>query len=92
VLNSLLHWYQGWRMQLWHVLFFALAVSLLYSPWGILAAITAHVFGDLAPVISLRRQLLRVRAEQRRARAARASGIMNRRAGFDLVDKMLPHA
>ncbi len=23
VLNSLLHWYQGWRMQLWHALFFA---------------------------------------------------------------------
>src|SRR5688572_14329269 len=74
LLNSLLHWYQGWRMQFWHALFFAVAVSLLYSPWGLVAAITAHVFGDLAPVISLRRQLLRARAEQRTARAARASG------------------
>ena len=75
VLNSLLHWYQGWRMQLWHALYFGVAVSLLYSPWGLIAAITAHVFGDLAPVISLRRQLLRARNEQRKARAARASRI-----------------
>jgi len=70
VLNSLLHWYQGWRMQPWHALYFALAVGLLYSPWGLIAAITAHVFGDLAPVISLRRQLRRARAERRQARAA----------------------
>lgn len=72
-LNSLLHGYQGWRMQFWHALFFAVAVGLLYSRWGLIAAITAHVFGDLAPVISLRRQLLRARNEQRKARAARAS-------------------
>jgi membrane protease YdiL (CAAX protease family) len=73
VLNALLHWYQGWRMQFWHALFFAVAVSLLYSRWGLIAAITAHVFGDLVPVINLRRQLLRARTEQRKARAARAS-------------------
>lgn len=73
VLNALLHGYQGWRMQLWHALFFILAVYLLYSPWGLVAAITAHVFGDVMPFVGLRRNLLRARKEQRRARASRAT-------------------
>jgi hypothetical protein len=73
VLNSLLHWYQGWRMQLWHALYFGVAVGLLYSKWGLLAAITAHVFGDVVPFLVLRRNLLRARAAQRAARAARNS-------------------
>lgn len=72
VLNSLLHWYQGWRMQLWHALYFAMAVYLLYW-WGLIAAITAHVFGDAMPILTLRRSLRRIRATQRAARAARAA-------------------
>ena len=73
VLNSLLHWYQGWRVQLWHALYFAVAVCLLYSKWGLVAAITAHVFGDVLPFVVLRRNLLRARAGRRAARAARAA-------------------
>jgi hypothetical protein len=74
-LNALFHWYQGWRMQLWHALYFWVAVALLYSPWGMVAAITAHVFGDVFPFVTLRRNLLRARNEQRKARAARAARI-----------------
>lgn len=65
VLNGALHWYQGWRMQLWHAMFFCIVVTLLYSPWGLAAAITAHVFGDVMPFLHLRRQLLRARADRR---------------------------
>lgn len=64
-LNALLHLYQGWRMQLWHALYFAMAVGLLYSPWGLTAAITAHVFGDTLPFLHLRRNLLKARAARR---------------------------
>lgn len=70
VLNALLHWYQGWRMQLWHAMFFALAVTLLYQ-WDLVAAITAHLLGDVLPFLVLRRNLQRVRAARRKARAAR---------------------
>ena len=73
VLNSLLHWYQGWRMQLWHAMYFVIAVGLLYSKWGLIAAITAHVFGDVMPFVGLRRNLLRARKERRAARAAQAA-------------------
>ncbi len=68
LLNGALHWYQGWRMQLWHAMFFCIAVILLYSPWGLAAAITAHVFGDVMPFVRLRRQLLRARATRRALR------------------------
>jgi membrane protease YdiL (CAAX protease family) len=63
-LNATLHWYQGWRMQLWHALFFTTAVCLLYSPWGLTAAITAHVFGDVLPFLALRNNLRRARKER----------------------------
>jgi hypothetical protein len=72
VLNGLLHWYQGWRMQPWHAMYFATAVALLYSPWGLAAAITAHVLGDVLPFVHLRRNLLRARAVARATRASRA--------------------
>jgi hypothetical protein len=68
LLNSALHWYQGWRMQLWHAMFFALAVTLLYQ-WDLVAAITAHVLGDVAPFIAMKRNLKRARSARREARA-----------------------
>ena len=61
VLNGILHWYQGWRMQVWHALYFVVAVTLLYSPSGLPAAIFAHVFGDVIPILTLRRSLRVVR-------------------------------
>lgn len=73
VLNGVLHWYQGWRMQLWHAQFFAAAVILLYSPWGLPAAMVAHVFGDVLPLLLLGRNLKRAHAAQRRMLRARAS-------------------
>src|SRR5688572_8053584 len=72
VLNALLHWYQGWRMQPWHAMYYATAVALLYSPWGLTAAVTAHVLGDVLPFVHLRRNLQRARAAARTARATRA--------------------
>lgn len=65
LLNAGLHWYQGWRMQLWHALFFAMVVWLLYSSFGLVAAITAHVLGDVLPIVSLRKQQRAVRRARR---------------------------
>lgn len=72
MLNALLHAYQGWRMQLWHSMFFIVVVYLLFN-WGLVAAITAHVFGDVAPILTLRRELRRVRAHRRSLRLARGA-------------------
>jgi hypothetical protein len=69
VLNALLHLYQGWRLQLWHALYFVVAVTLLYSPWGLGAAIVAHVLGDVVPIVTLRRNLSLTRKRARKARA-----------------------
>ncbi|HEX6397096.1 MAG TPA: CPBP family intramembrane glutamic endopeptidase [Steroidobacteraceae bacterium] len=79
LLNGALHWYQGWRMQMWHALFFCAVVTLLYSPWGLAGAITAHLFGDVFPLLFLRRQL----------RGAHKARRLARRAGCELVDKAL---
>jgi len=57
LLNGALHWYQGWRMQAWHAMYFAVAVWLLYSPWGLPAAMAAHVLGDVLPILLLKRNL-----------------------------------
>jgi membrane protease YdiL (CAAX protease family) len=68
VLNGALHWYQGWRMQLWHAQYFAVAVILLYSPWGLPAAMVAHLFGDTLPILALGRTLRYVRKSRQRER------------------------
>lgn len=67
-LNAALHLYQGWRVQLWHAMFFGAAVYLLYSPWGLPAAIAAHVLGDVLPIVALRRQLRVIRRSRQRER------------------------
>jgi membrane protease YdiL (CAAX protease family) len=66
-LNGALHWYQGWRMQAWHATYFAVAVWLLYSPWGLPAAMAAHVLGDVLPILSLKRSLRAAHAGRRRS-------------------------
>jgi hypothetical protein len=73
LLNGALHIYQGWRLQLWHALFFTMAVALLYSPWGLGAAIAAHVFGDVLPIVTLRRNQRRLRKRRRNERMIRAT-------------------
>jgi membrane protease YdiL (CAAX protease family) len=73
LLNAGLDWYQGWRMQLWHAMFFAMAVCLLYSPFGLTAAITAHVLGDVMPIVTLRRQQKAARRGRHAAPRARRS-------------------
>lgn len=66
LLNGALHWYQGWRMQAWHAMYFAVAVWLLYSPWGLPAAMAAHVLGDVLPILLLKRNLRAAHAARRR--------------------------
>jgi membrane protease YdiL (CAAX protease family) len=66
LLNAALHLYQGWRSQLWHAMFFGAAVYLLYSPWGLAAAMVAHVLGDVLPIVVLRRQLKLIRRSRLR--------------------------
>lgn len=68
LLNATLHLYQGWRVQLWHAMFFGVAVYLLYSPWGLPAAIVAHLLGDVLPIVVLRRQLQLIRKSRQRER------------------------
>ena len=68
LLNAALHLYQGWRVQLWHAMFFGAAVYLLYSPWGLPSAIVAHVLGDVLPIVVLRRQLNLIRKSRQRER------------------------
>jgi len=67
VLNGALHWYQGWRMQAWHAMYFAVAVWLLFSPWGLPAAMAAHVLGDVLPILLLKRNLKAAHNARRRA-------------------------
>lgn len=81
VLNGALHWYQGWRMQAWHAMYFAVAVCLLYSPWGLPAAMAAHVLGDVLPIVTLKRNLKSAhRARRRLRRAAHGGGVNLERA------------
>lgn len=67
LLNGALHWYQGWRSQGWHAMYFAVAVWLLYSPWGLPAAMAAHVLGDVLPILVLKRNLKAAHKARRRA-------------------------
>lgn len=73
LLNGALHWYQGWRMQAWHAMYFGIAVALLYSPWGLPAAIAAHVLGDVLPIVLLKRNLKAAHKARQRARRVSAA-------------------
>ena len=64
-LNALVHAYQGLAVVPFHVLHFALAVLLLYSPWGLAAAMACHFALNL-PVLRTRRLLYHVRARRLR--------------------------
>ena len=67
-------WYLGrWTGNFSLLLFILSAVTLLYSPWGLAAAITAHVFGDVLPLVFLRRQLRAAHKARRLALRARSS-------------------
>jgi hypothetical protein len=48
-------------------MYFAVAVWLLYSPWGLPAAMAAHVLGDVLPILLLRRNLKSAQKARRRA-------------------------
>ena len=47
IANQALHAYQGVRNLPQHALFYGITVALLYSPFGLMAAVVLHLFGDL---------------------------------------------
>lgn len=67
LLNLLTHLYQGRVPMISQMLFYALAVSLLFSPLGLAGAVGLHVVGDLVPMVYFPRQI-RPWADRRRRR------------------------
>jgi membrane protease YdiL (CAAX protease family) len=53
VLCLLVHLYQGLQFLPFHAAFFAVAISILYSPLGMAGAVGLHLAGDLFPVLDL---------------------------------------
>lgn len=51
------HAYQGPKELITHFVFYAVVVSLLFSPLGLVAAIGCHFGGDLIPVLRMKRQM-----------------------------------
>jgi membrane protease YdiL (CAAX protease family) len=68
VVNGVNHAYQGWRAAPFHFLFYAGAVGLLFSPYGLVAAIGYHFAGDALPLFGLPGALREYRRERKRAR------------------------
>ncbi len=62
------HAYQGWRAAPRHLAFFASTIALMYSRYGLGAAIAAHVLGDAVPLLGYRESLRAYTVERRRAR------------------------
>jgi membrane protease YdiL (CAAX protease family) len=71
VVNAANHAYQGLRAVPFHLAVYAATVALLYSPYGLVAAIGFHYVGDAMPFLRLREQLKEYRATRRKARRAR---------------------
>lgn len=53
VLCLWVHLYQGWRAMLGHFLFYASAITILYSPAGLLAVLVMHIANNLHHVLTL---------------------------------------
>jgi membrane protease YdiL (CAAX protease family) len=64
------HAYQGLQAATTHLPFYLIAVALLYSPWGMAAAIAFHFAGDVFPTATLRNDLGAYRQRHRARRAA----------------------
>jgi membrane protease YdiL (CAAX protease family) len=59
LLNLVVHLYQGVGTLLFHALFFLTAVAILFSPLGLLGAVSFHFAGDLIPIATFPVQLRR---------------------------------
>lgn len=70
VVNATNHAYQGLRMVPFHLVFYAATVSLMYSPYGLAAAIGLHYAADAVPLLGLQEQLKEYREKRRKARRA----------------------
>jgi hypothetical protein len=62
------HIYQGKLQIATHVTFFTIVVALLYSPFGLIAAIGFHFAGDIYPFMSLKRDALNYRNRRKNKR------------------------
>lgn len=52
------HLYQGIANFIFHTLFFAVAVLLLYSPFGLIACFGLHFAGDIYPIMKTRKMMM----------------------------------
>lgn len=68
LLNLATHFYQGPANLIFHSFFFAACVSILFSPLGLLGAVSFHFAGDLVPVVTFRHQMDRWVMRRRAAR------------------------
>jgi hypothetical protein len=59
ILNLLMHLYQGPVALISHIFFFAIVISILFSPLGIVGAVGFHFAGDVVPIVTFRKQMLR---------------------------------
>jgi len=57
ILTILGHLYQGITTLVFHTLFYAVAIMILFSPLGIAGAIVFHFAGDLVPIVTIRKQM-----------------------------------
>ncbi|MBE9212850.1 CPBP family intramembrane metalloprotease [Plectonema cf. radiosum LEGE 06105] len=65
------HIYQGKLQIATHIIFYLIAIALLYSPFGLIGAIGFHFAGDIYPFISLKRSAINYRNRIRNKRAVK---------------------
>lgn|GEM_PF-3354382 len=70
VVNATNHAYQGWRAAPFHLMFYAAAVGLMYSPYGLAASIGLHYVADAVPLLALQERLRKYRQARKTARRA----------------------
>jgi membrane protease YdiL (CAAX protease family) len=68
IVNALNHAYQGWRAAPFQLLFYSAAVGLMYSSFGLAAAIALHYAADAAALLGLSERLQAYRKLRRGAR------------------------
>ena len=68
LVNALNHGYQGWRAAPFHLVFYGAAVSLMYSSYGLAAAIALHYAADAVPLLGLKERLAAYRKARRAMR------------------------
>lgn len=74
VLCVITHAYQGRAYIAYHITFFALTTMLMFSDFGLLAAITAHLGADLSPALRAKDSIRSIRQTRAALQAAQREG------------------